>query len=378
MKRLILILLAAFTLCACGKSENSIVFPKVDYATAPMVTLTPVVTEAPELTLPSKVESLYVMDVGYCAEDVACIDNTMLVADIDSREYQLVWLRLAENKIEPVPLERKVIRQNREDQEIDESRIYDITISSDGFYYVLLGEMPRFYLMGIQEGVNLSDAHYIDNDRYAGRYRIEKYDTEGDLQDTLYLKNLPLHSVNKFLVMDDGTIVLLGGNNDPDAERAMKVIIETEVALLLSKDGEIIEHSERDMRNINSVSTDGNNIIVSIEGQSIDSGYFARIFPESGEEQMIITPWSYGVFDRAYCVESKGTLVVNNQYSFGIVEPDSGHFTPLLNSIPEEIGALADLEDTYYPFSAACRFGFESFVVALKGYDKLLVFSPAL
>ena len=378
MKKLVIVMLAFFMLCGCAKSENSIVFPKVEYADAPMVTLAPAVTEAPELFLPSKVETMTVMDAGYCAEDVASIDNTMLVADIESRNYQLVWLRLAKNREVPMPIERKVIRQNREEQEVDETSICDITIGTDGFYYVLLGEMPRFYLKDLQEDVNVFDMHYVDNQEYKARYRIEKYDTNGVLQSTLQLKNLPLHSVNKFLVMEDRTIFLLGGKNDPEAERAMKAVVDTEVWLLLSEDGEVIESSERDMRKINSISTDGNNIIASIQPNSLDSGYFARLFPENGEEQMLITPWSYGMFDYAYCVESQGCIVINNQYSFGILEPDSGHLTPLLNSLPEDMEALADLENTYYPFNTACRYGDTSFVVALQGYDKLFVFSPAL
>ena len=316
MKRVLLVLLLSLVLCGCGKKEDGLIFPEIEYAKEPMVTLPPKPIPVPSVDIPSRLETLKVMDEGFAADAAACIDNTMLVADIYSKDYQLVWLKLAKNSEMPVPIERKVIREDRAEQQPDETRICDV-FAADGFYYVLLSELPPYYLVDV-ENMKLGEENYIENKDFAGRARIEKYDAEGNLVSILSLSELPVSTVKKILVLSNGDIFVLGLETDPEAEGALRVVLEYEVCLLLDgESGEILSKSIRKDRSISSISSDGSKILAFFDDFGTEEPGFVWLDPNSGEASPTGISWEYGVFDWPYCIQGLNNMIMlNNQLSF--------------------------------------------------------------
>ncbi|MBQ7895055.1 MAG: hypothetical protein IJ364_00675, partial [Oscillospiraceae bacterium] len=88
--------------------------------------------------------------------------------------------------------------------------------------------------------------------------------------------------------------------------------------------------------------------------------------------------WEYGVFDWPYCIQGLNNMIMlNNQLSFSGLLQDEMELFPLLNSKPEDMSALKQLDETYYPFNSCCQYSDQVFIVALKGFPDLFIYSPA-
>lgn len=366
MKRILICLLAALTLCGCAQqNKNSLDFPKVTYAKKPMVTVAPKATPIPE-NLPSKLESLSVMDAGFNADVVAVTGNRMLAADIDSRDYQLVWLKLADNKPTPLPIERKVIREDSPEQAVDESRIYDVVASRDDYFYVILGEMSRF---------TLSKEQVIENTEYSGRYRIEKYNKDGELVGSLSIE-LPADTVGEIEVLADGDIFILGGMQGISTE-INNAIVGLGVYITLDfESGEILSRLEREESHVYSVSTSLDELFAFIYPGDLEDPYFAAIDPVTGNETRLAIPWDFRVFNMPFCIQYANIAVGNGQH-FCEYLPDNREVVPMLNLWPDssDVDITEIFNTTGAQVTSACMFN-DSIVIALHGHWELLVFSP--
>ncbi len=365
MKRILICLLAALLLCGCNRqNENSLDFPKVTYAKKPMVTVPPKETPVPE-NLPSKMESLSVMDAGFNADVVASWGNRMLAADIDSRDYQLVWLKLADNRPIPLPIERKVIREDSTEQAEDESRIYDVVASDDAYFYVILGEMSRFTFSG---------AEVIENTEYSGRYRIEKYDRDGELVGNLSIE-LPVDTVREIEVLADGDLFILGGMQGLSTE-INDAIIGLDVYITLDfESGEILSCLEREESHIYSISTSFDELFAFIYPGELKDSYFAIIDPVSGKETLLPIAIEYGMFNTPFCVQFADIMVGNGQYICEYLS-DTRDVILRFNLAPDstDVDINEILNQTGGQVTSACAI-YEAVVIALYGHSELLVFS---
>ena len=221
MKRIVVILLLAGLLlsgCAGKESGEAVALPKMIYADSTAVTAPPTPAPVERGTmdmgdLPSKLTELYIMDEGYKANAVASVGNTILAADTDHFDYQLVLASFEVSEAGEVELtSRNIILESQADTEEYETMIYNVSASPDGYYYVLTGEAPRASLQIYTE----KDSHEIkENPDYSGKYRKIRYSAEGELLDSLDIPSLPTDGPGVFMADKDGRLVIFGFTFEP-------------------------------------------------------------------------------------------------------------------------------------------------------------------
>ena len=177
-------------LCGCEKSE--IAMPKIIYtekeAFYPSYFSDESVSAQDSLVTAIKTE-LKIMDDGYRADAVAAIENNVLAADLDSRNFEAVLCRCDFDESGTAAVsERKIVF--RSDTSADEY-LYSITAGQDGYFYLLSGEAPRMSMKKSADG----EYTIAENAEYSGKYEILKLDTDGNIVSSVPVNALPADSV---------------------------------------------------------------------------------------------------------------------------------------------------------------------------------------
>ena len=378
MKKAILCLLLLLALCGCAQQkEEGLKFPKVTYAREPMVTLTPEPTPTPD-ELQYRLDVLPVMEKGYAADVAASNGNTLLVADTDSRDYQLLWLSMNRN-VQGIPeiREKKLLRQTPEKPEPEEA--YIRAICSDPWgdcYYVLLGEASPLS-MRFPEG---EEPVLQRNEDYQGRYRLEKYSRWGELLSSLSLSNLPVDTVREMLVLKDGRLFLLGALQEDWEDEFFPAALTKDVFLTLdAESGEILHEQVREGCQVASLSTDGDKILCFLLPDGRELSGFAFLNPAEGSMEALGLAWNHGFLGEPWCIRSQGGLLrLNNQLKFGTLSPETGEFIEDFDSQPDLISpeAMERINGMGIQLRSCCDMGFH-LILSLYDSPDLLLLGPA-
>lgn len=394
MKKVFLILLTASLLLAgCGKqnADDTRILPRITYADTPAVseTLTPAPEEKPaplyDADIPSKISELYIMDEGYNANAVAGLGDTLLAADLDEEDHQLVLAhyRLTdEGKAELT--DRAVLLQGTDEGDVYQTEIRGISAGTDGCYYVLTGEAPRKTLR-----MDLASNEYTisENPDYNGRFRVLKYSTDGVLLDTMDYNDLPIDATGVFTACNAGKLLLFCFESVPESQQKdefdFSTIASSSLLVLDFNTGEYDTH-RYGMDFVKAACPYGENAVVYMErmSEAHDAGLFF-LNVDTGEFEKINWQYTFAEADTThtpYCFADGDKLLVNNQSHYGVFDPVTLEYDPILNSIPENQSAPFPEHPDYldYPaFTSCCRIGEQTFVGSAMGSAPLYVVSPA-
>lgn len=398
MKKILLILLtAALLLAGCGNrnSEAALILPKITYATAPAAVppLSPAPTPAPtkmpvlsDADIPSEIHELSIMDEGYHANAVAGIGNTLLAAELDDPDYQLVLAHYRLTEAGTVELtDRTVLLQGPNEKDTYLSDIRGISAGPDGCYYVLTGEAPRKLL---HIDLRTNDYTITENPDYSGKCRVLQYSDDGVLLDTVDIPALPADLTGVFSACDAGKLLIFGMETVPESEQRdefdFNTVVSTSLFVLDFATGEYDTY-RYGMDIVQSACPCGESAMVYMEriSDAPDAGLFILDL-HTGEFEKIVWPYAFGLADSThipYCFSDGSKIFVNNQLYYGIFDPVSLHFEPLLNSFPENAGTpireYPEISD-YPSFSSCCRVGAQTFIGAVMGSEALYTVSPAV
>ncbi|MCQ2558487.1 MAG: hypothetical protein MJ135_05130 [Oscillospiraceae bacterium] len=379
-KVIIALLAAALLLTGCGKrsSHSTPILPKVTYAEVPAVTAppTPAPPEWPALfddDIPSKISELYIMDEGFKANAVAGLDDTLLAADLDEPEYQLVLAhyRLTDAGMVEVT-DRMVLLQGPNEEDTYQAEIRGISAGPDGCYYVLTAEAPRKALH-----IDLAAGSYeiAENPDYSGKFKVLKYSTDGVLLDAVDYNNLPIDATGAFTACASGKLLVFAFDSISEDQQKNEfdftTINSTSLIVLDFNTGKYDAY-KYGMDLVGAACPYGENAMVFMEriSENPDAGLFLLNL-NTGEFGKISWPYTFGEYDSGhtpFCFTSGSDVIVNNQRYYGIFNPETCEYDPLLNSIPEYQSEpdpeFPDLLD-YPMFSTCCRVGEKTFVGAV-------------
>ena len=391
-KNFLALLTSSLLLSGCGKQASDItpVLPKISYAEVPAVTAPPAPTPTerptlPDVDIPSKISELYIMDEGYHANAVAGLGDTLLAADLDEPEYQLVLAhyRLTDEGMVELT-DRTVLLQGPDEEDNYQAEIRGISAGSDGCYYVLTGEAPR---KALHIDLAAGDYKITENPDYSGKFRVLKYSTDGVLLDAVDYNELPIDATGVFTACGSGHLLVFAVEFIPESQQKnefdFNTINSSSLIILDFNTGEF-ETYKCGMDLINAACPYGENAIVYMERMSEypDAGLFILDL-NTGEFEKISWPFTFGEADSThtpFCFTSGDELIVNNQTYYGIFNPDTFEYEPILNSIPENQSApIPEHPDVLdYPmFTSCCRVGEESFIGAAMSSAALYVINPA-
>lgn len=393
MKKVILpLLLAILLLTGCGKqsSDATPVLPKITYAEVPAVTAppTPTPTERPtlpEVDIPSKISELYIMDEGYNANAVASIGDTLLAADLDEPEYQLVLAhyRLIDDGTVELT-DRTVLLQGPNEEDVYQAEIRGISAGPDGCYYVLTGEAPR---KAMHIDLVAGDYKITENPDYSGKFRVLKYSTDGVLQDTMDYNDLPIDATGVFTACGSGKLLVFAFDSIPESQQKnefdFNTINSTSLFIFDFNTGEYDTYNYG-MDLIQTACAYGENAMVYMEriSENPDAGLFILNL-NTGEFEKISWPYTFGEADSThtpFCFTDGDEVIVNNQRYYGVFDPATFEYDLIVNSIPENQSApipeYPDILD-YPMFSTCCRVGGQTFVGAAMSSAPLYVVCPA-
>lgn len=391
-KVLLVLLLTALLLTGCGNQSSDVtpILPKITYAEVPAVTAppTPAPTERPplpEVDIPSKISEQYIMDEGYNANAVAGLGDTLLAADLDEPEYQLVLAHYRLTEAGTVELtDRAVLLQGPNEEDVYQAEIRGISAGQDGCYYVLTAEAPR---KAMHIDLEAGDYTISENPDYSGKYRVLKYSTEGVLLDTVDYNDLPIDATGVFTACGSGKLLVFAYDSIPESQQKnefdFSTINSTSLFILDFNTGEYATY-KYGMNLVNAACPYGENAMVYMEriSDDPDAGLFILNL-NTGKFEKISWPYTFGEADSThtpFCFADGDKVIVNNQRYYGVFNPDTFEYAPILNSIPENQSApIPDYPDILdYPmFSSCCRVGEKTFVGATMSSASLYVVSPA-
>ena len=336
--------------------------------------------------LPSKLAELYIMDEGYKANAVASVGNTILAADTDHFDYQLVLASFEVSEAGEVELtSRNIILESQVDAEEYETMIYNVSASPDGYYYVLTGEAPRASLQIYTE----KDSHEIkENPDYSGKYRIIRYSAEGELLDSLDIPSLPTDGPGVFMADKAGRLVIFGFTFEPydDGDPYdTHTISSTSMFVVDFYTGEY-ETFRYGMNIVFSACPNGEKALVFADMMDEGTAGLYNVDLATGEFGRLDWEWTFGEASSTHrpicCQSGSGDVIVNNQTYYGALDPETFDFRPILNSIPEELPIIIEFENgpdfkDYPQFATCCRIGENTFI-GIDGLNApLYVVSPA-
>ena len=393
MKRVILpLLLAVLLLAGCGtqSSDATPILPKITYAEVPAVTAppTPTPTERPtlpEVDIPSKISELYIMDEGYNANAVAGIGDTLLAADLDDPKYQLVLAHyhlIDDGTVELT--DRTVLLQGPNEDDVYQAEIRGISAGPDGCYYVLTAEAPR---KAMHIDLLAGDYQITENPDYSGKFRVLKYSTDGVLLDTVDYNDLSIDATGVFTVCGSGKLLVFAFDSIPESQQKnefdFNTINTTSLFILDFNTGEYDTYNYG-MDLVQAACPYDENAMVYMEriSENPDAGLFILDL-NIGEFEKISWPYTFGEAGSThtpFCFADEDKVIVNNQRYYGVFNPATFEYDPVLNSIPENqstpIPEHPDILD--YPlFSTCCRVGEQTFVGAAMSSAPLYVMYPA-
>lgn len=392
MKKNVFLLLAAMLLLTgCGKTNTDTgpVLPKVTYADAPAVTASPAPAPAKEplppidADIPSVLSELTILDEGYHANAVARLGDTLLAADLDDAEHQLVLAHYRLTDTGSVELTDRTVLLQGPSEDAYQTEIRGISASPDGCYYVLTGESPRKTLH-IDPKTN--EYTITENPDYCGRCRVLQYSAEGELlQKTDF--SLPTDATGVFAACGAGRLLIFGFENIPESEQRSEfdfsTIASTSLFVLDFAAG-TYDTYRCGMDIVDAACPYGENAVVYMErmAETPDAGFFFLDL-STGEFEKILWPYTFGEADSThtpFCFFDDGMLLVNNQSHYGIFDPVSLSFEPLLNAAPENLRAPfpEHPEILDYPsFTSCCRVGEHCFVGSAMSSEPLYIVRPA-
>ena len=376
MKKILLILLAALALGGCGKKEDSLAFPKVEYAKEPIVTLPPKPTPTPD-ELVYGLDVLPVMENGYAADLVASYGNNLLVADSDSEDYQLLWLQLErDEKGTPQVKKKKILKQSEEQREPEEK--YIRALCSDwrkGYFYVLYGEAVPYSAAFPETG----DPVITRNEDYQGRYRIETYNSNGDLLKSISISDLPVDCVRNILSLNDDRLFILGGMQQKEnGENWFAAAVEKDVFLTVyPSTGDVLTKAVCDDASIYSISSRrGDKLMAFINDEKYPGFYL--VDAESGKKELQPIAWDHGLLGLPWCIQSQSDLFrLNTQESFCEYEPADEVLIANFDSAMDYTSPAATerINGLDIQLNSVCDMGSHIFL-SLRGSPELLVIGP--
>lgn len=393
MKKVFLpLLLAVLLLTGCGKqtSDTAPVLPKITYAEVPAVTAPPTPAPTgqptlPDVDIPSKISELYIMDEGYNANAVAGLGDTLLAADLDEPEYQLVLARYRLTDEGTVELtDRTVLLQGPNEDDAYQEEIRGISAGPDGCYYVLTAEAPR---KAMHIDLEAGDYTISENPEYSGKFRVLKYSTDGVLLDTVDYNDLPIDATGVFTACSSGKLLVFAVEFIPESQQKNEFdfnTVNTSSLIVLDFNTGEYETYKCGMDLINAACPYGENAMVFMERitENPDAGLFILNLT-TGKFEKINWPYTFGETDSThipFCFTDGGEVIVNNQRYYGVFDPATFEYDMILNSIPENQSApipeFPDILD-YPMFSSCCRVGEKTFVGAAMSSAPLYVVCPA-
>jgi len=162
------------------------------------------------------------MDEGYNANAVAGLGDTLLAADLDEPEYQLVLAHYRLTEAGTVELtDRAVLLQGPNEEDVYQAEIRGISAGQDGCYYVLTAEAPR---KAMHIDLEAGDYTISENPEYSGKFRVLKYSTDGVLLDTVDYNDLPIDATGVFTACSSGKLLVFAVEFIPESQQKMNLI----------------------------------------------------------------------------------------------------------------------------------------------------------
>lgn len=213
-KHIIICALLLLTLCGCG--SKGLTLPEITHtdkeAYYPSYFSDEPVQAQNSYKTATKTE-LNVMDEGFHADTAAAIGNTILVADLDSRNYQAVLFRLeTDENNNPTVTEQKILLRSDTFNPEYTKYLFSITAGQDGRFYILSGEAPRISMKKAENG----DYICAENPDYCGRYRITSFDADGNMLSYTDIAEFPSDNVCNLWAGSGGRIYITGAKSIED------------------------------------------------------------------------------------------------------------------------------------------------------------------
>lgn len=337
MKKIIIVLIATIMLSACGNAkENPLPLPKISFATSPEPT-----NEIPSIETPkdisgfeSKMSMLKIMDTGYNADSIASIGDTILAADVDSSDYEVVLASVERNTASGISItSRKILLASQENTDATDDVVYGVSAGFDGNYYVLTGQRPAIYYR--------SDAgEFHENEEYSGMYSIQAFSQEGTPLNKVEISGFPADTIMHFVADRTGKLMLVGGMSEKNPDDPFYGCITGVRFIRLDLTGQ--QHvivAEGDYQ-VNSICSDGDNIVIFID----NTGFFVLNEEKGLREELEIecTRGGKWTFDSPFCCQTgTGKILINNHRFYGSYDFSTDSVHQILASSPSELSSEA-------------------------------------
>ena len=337
MKKIIMVLIAMIMLSACGNAkENPIPLPKISFATSPEPTkeISSIETPIDISGFESKMSMLEIMDTGYNADAIASIGDTILAADLDSSDYEVVLASVEQNTETGIRItSKKILLVSQENTDTSDDVVYGISAGLDGNYYVLIGERPAIYY-------HSSAGEFHENEEYSGIYSIQVFSQEGTPLTKFEISDFPADTIMHFVADKTGKLMIVGGVSEKNSDDPSYGCITS--VRFIRPDSTGKQHiiiAEGDYQ-VNSVCSDGDNIVM-----FIDNTGFCVLNEEKGLLEELEIEWTRGgkwTFDSPFCCQT-GTdkILINNQRFYGRYDFSTDSVHQILASSPSELSSEA-------------------------------------